>query len=197
MNNLDYIRPDLSALEYWLKDNSNFELLNKLNSMTLTDNTIKSLNPYLIIMADPKKFTQFISDIQNKSISEILLSNSSLEKKTLQFINTLLNDSGENYSPEISGFLMFLAQEYQIPLICLTVILLLDFIDTDTLRNVVDFLALNQGNDGHIGLINPLKDLTLSHKELLTWKINNSLFTFLLFQNEQFLALINKYKKTC
>ena len=54
------------------------------------------------------------------------------------------------------------------------------------------FLALNQGNDGHIGLINPLKDLTLSHKELLTWKINNSLFTFLLFQNEQFLALINK-----
>ena len=54
MNNLDYIRPDLSALEYWLKDNSNFELLNKLNSMTLTDNTIKSLNPYLIIMADPK-----------------------------------------------------------------------------------------------------------------------------------------------
>ncbi len=55
MNNLDYIRPDLSALEYWLKDNSNFELLNKLNSMTLTDNTIKSLNPYLIIMADPKK----------------------------------------------------------------------------------------------------------------------------------------------
>ncbi|MGD8198966.1 hypothetical protein [Lacticaseibacillus paracasei] len=192
MNNLDYIRPDLSALEYWLKDNSNFELLNKLNSMTLTDNTIKSLNPYLIIMADPKKFTQFISDIQNKSISEILLSNSSLEKKTLQFINTLLNDNGENYSPEISGFLMFLAQEYQIPLICLTVILLLDFIDTDTLRNVVDFLALNQGNDGHIGLINPLKDLTLSHKELLTWKINNSLFTFLLFQNEQFLALINK-----
>ncbi len=112
--------------------------------------------------------------LQSEAIPFLFDNSIDIEAKVLMFIKSLQGKEISTQDGAIEGFLMFLAQEYQIFLLCLLAGTMKENLNSQTIDQISEFLALNQSSGGFVGLINPLNNNSASGSELREWRFLNT-----------------------
>lgn len=168
-------------------DSCNYNMCNdQINEGKVSDDDLLLLkcSNYDIHKLDIDKVI-FNSDLRKRSLEgkikeeniEFLFRNDmNLEDKILVILSNikLVN---------INGILMYLANEYQLPLFYLLASYsrVKGVIDDKMISNIEEFTRLNKSTLGYVGLINPLKPNNFSNETLKTWREMSTAFalTFL------------------
>ncbi len=201
INDLVNITPMDISKEYFLciqaatnsNNLNNFENSKKIKNIFDFNYLIQEQNLYFLSKSGNEKIVPRIKRYSESPLSVMNDQRKSIEQKTyytLAYVNSIREDLSMNM---LSGLLLYLVQQYRIDLANLVALELLNFTQGHIhIKNYLSFLALNQDNDGSIGVINPLKSSITEDSLTIKWKRINTLSTVYLIIKTQEKGIIGK-----
>ncbi|MDR2661053.1 MAG: hypothetical protein LBC17_03370 [Lactobacillaceae bacterium] len=117
---------------------------------------------------------------ENYDMNSFLKDNDFLENKFFKLFIAANSSKDDKYEHILYSLLIYGVQKYSIPIASISAYLLAQKNNQKAVDDFVEFLKLNQDDDGSIGLINPFNDVEQNEKDIKKWKINNTLFASLI-----------------
>lgn len=201
INDLVSMTPKDISKEYFLSIQAaansnnliNFDSSKKLKKIFDYHNLIQEQNLYLLSKSSKENIIPRINKDSGFPLIVMNDQKKSIEQKTyytLAYVNSISEDLSLNM---LTGLLLYLVQQYRIDLANLVALEILNFSNGHVhVKRYLSFLALNQDNDGSIGVINPLKSSIKEDSVTMEWKRINTLSTVYLIIKIQEKGIIGK-----
>lgn len=172
-----------SVLQDILENNSyNYDMCNnQINKGKVSDNDLLLLkcSNYDIHKLNIDNVV-FNSDLRKRSLEESIKEENTdfLFRNDMDLEDKILAVLSNIELVNINGILMYLANEYQLPLFYLLASYsrVKGVIDNKMISNIEEFTRLNKSTLGYIGLINPLKPNKFSKETLKIWREMSTAF---------------------